>query len=159
MSPQRELGGAQSLASNQKRLNVFGYCLKLFGGNSVLFVNPPTGVGGSKLSSSVLTRESFSHQHQSNPLVFMSPQRELGGAQSPAENPNRFNMFGYCLKLFSGTAFCLLTPPTGVGGSKLSFSVLMRVSFSLQLQPKPIVFMSPQRELGVHSHRQAIRVV
>ena len=39
----------------------------------------------------------------------MSPQRELGGAQSPVENPNRFNMFGYCLKLFSGTAFCLLT--------------------------------------------------
>ena len=39
----------------------------------------------------------------------MSPQRELGGAQSPAENPNRFNMFGYCLKLFGVTVFCLLT--------------------------------------------------
>ena len=39
----------------------------------------------------------------------MSPQRELGGAQSLAANPKRLNMFGYCLKLFSGTAFCLLT--------------------------------------------------
>ena len=40
----------------------------------------------------------------------MSPQRELGGAQSLVDNPNRFNIFGYCLKLFGVTAFCLLTP-------------------------------------------------
>ena len=39
----------------------------------------------------------------------MSPQHELGGAQSLAVKPNRFNIFGYCLKLFGVTAFWLLT--------------------------------------------------
>ena len=77
--------------------------------NSVLFVNPPTSVGGSKLSFPVLLRESYSHQQQSKPIEFMSPQRQLGGAQSLAAKPSRFNKFGYCLILMSGTAFCLLT--------------------------------------------------
>ena len=39
----------------------------------------------------------------------MSPQRELGGAQSLASNQKRFNVFGYYGILFSGIAFCLLT--------------------------------------------------
>jgi hypothetical protein len=39
----------------------------------------------------------------------MSPQRELGGAQSLADSPKRFNIFGYFWILFSWTAFCLLT--------------------------------------------------
>ena len=39
----------------------------------------------------------------------MSPQRELGGAQLLAGNQKCLNIFGYCLKLFGVTAFCLLT--------------------------------------------------
>ena len=34
MSPQRQLGGAHSLASIQIRLNVFGYCWILFSGTA-----------------------------------------------------------------------------------------------------------------------------
>ena len=64
--------------------------------NSVLFVNPPTSVGGSKLSFPVLMRESFLYQQQPKQIVFMSPQRELGGAQSLAGNQERLNLFGYC---------------------------------------------------------------
>jgi hypothetical protein len=59
--------------------------------------------------SSVLMGGSFSRRPQPKLIVFMSPQRELGGAQSLAGNPKRFNIFGYCWILFSGTAFCLLT--------------------------------------------------
>ena len=39
----------------------------------------------------------------------MSPQRQLGVAQSLAGSPNRFNIFGYYVILFNGIAFCLLT--------------------------------------------------
>ena len=39
----------------------------------------------------------------------MSPQRDLVGAQSLAAKLSRFNKFGYCLILMSGTAFCSLT--------------------------------------------------
>ncbi len=39
----------------------------------------------------------------------MIPQRQLGGVQSLVGNQKRFNIFGYYLKLFSWTAFCLLT--------------------------------------------------
>jgi hypothetical protein len=39
----------------------------------------------------------------------MSPQRELGGAQSLAGNPSRLNIFGYCWILMIDKAFCLLT--------------------------------------------------
>ena len=38
----------------------------------------------------------------------MSPQRELGGAQSLAGSPKRFNIFGYFWIMFSWRAFCLL---------------------------------------------------
>ena len=74
-----------------------------------MFVNPPTSVGGSKLISSVLLRESILHQQQPKLNVFMSPQRELGGAQSLASKPKRFNIFGYFWILPRVTAFCLLT--------------------------------------------------
>ena len=62
-----------------------------------------------KLSFPVLTRESFPLQLQPKLNVFMSPQRQLGGAQLLASNQKRLNMFCYCWMLFSGTAFCLLT--------------------------------------------------
>ena len=39
----------------------------------------------------------------------MSPQRQLGGAQSLASKPKRFNIFGYFRILMIDTAFCLLT--------------------------------------------------
>jgi hypothetical protein len=45
----------------------------------------------------------------------MSPQRELGGAQSLASNQKRLNIIGYCWILFSGTAFCLLTHQLALG--------------------------------------------
>ncbi len=90
-------------------------------GNSVLFVNPPTSVGGSKLTFSVLTRESFSLQLQPKPIVFMSPQRQLGGAHSLASIQIRLNVFGYCWILFSGTAFCLLTHHLALVARNLAF--------------------------------------
>ena len=95
--------------------------------NSVLFVYPPTGVGGSKLSfyirwitgfrvvakagrvsawesvapycvrgSSVLMGGSFSRRPQPKLIVFMSPQRELEGAQSLVDTSKFLNIFGYC---------------------------------------------------------------
>jgi hypothetical protein len=39
----------------------------------------------------------------------MSPQRQLGGAQSIGDKPKRFNAFGYFWILMKRTAFCLLT--------------------------------------------------
>ena len=54
-------------------------------------------------------RESFLYQQHPKPIVFMSPQRQLGGAQSLASKPKRFNIFGYCRILMIDTAFCLLT--------------------------------------------------
>jgi hypothetical protein len=45
----------------------------------------------------------------------MSPQRELGGAQSLASKPKRFNAFGYFRILLSETAFCLLTHQLALG--------------------------------------------
>ena len=39
----------------------------------------------------------------------MSPQRQLGGAQSLAGKPKRFNAFGYFWIMLRGTAFRLLT--------------------------------------------------
>ena len=51
----------------------------------------------------------------------MSPQRQLGGAQSLAVKPKRFNIFGYCLKLFGGTAFCLLTHQLALVARNLAF--------------------------------------
>jgi hypothetical protein len=52
---------------------------------------------------------SFLCQQLPKLIVFMSPQRELGGEQSLAGNQERLNVFDYCWILLSGTAFCLLT--------------------------------------------------
>ena len=59
--------------------------------------------------SSVLLGVPFPFQQQPKQIVFMSPQRELEGAQSLAANPKRLNMFGYLWIMLSETAFCLLT--------------------------------------------------
>jgi hypothetical protein len=116
-------------------------------GNSVLFVNPPTGVGGSKFSSLVLLCESFFRQQQPKLNVFMSPYVSWGFTVN-GRHAETSQYFRLLLDTAEWNSVLFVNPPTSVGGSKLSFPVLMRESFLYQQQPKPIVFMSPQRELG-----------
>jgi hypothetical protein len=114
---------------------------------SVLFVNPPTGVGGSKFSSLVLLCESFFRQQQPKLNVFMSPYVSWGFTVN-GRHAETSQYFRLLLDTAEWNSVLFVNPPTSVGGSKLSFPVLMRESFLYQQQPKPIVFMSPQRELG-----------
>ncbi len=59
--------------------------------------------------SSVLMVGSFSRRQQPKLIVFMCPQRELGGEQSLAGNQERFNIFGYFWIPVRVIAFRLLT--------------------------------------------------
>jgi hypothetical protein len=71
--------------------------------------------------SSVLMGESFLRRQQPKLIVFMSPQRELGGCTVTCRQPRTSQRVRLLLDTVEWNSVLFVNPPTSVGGSKLAF--------------------------------------